>query len=270
MKSTYYISTGSLEVFYTLRYTFEEVVYFGGESSIVERDYFIQNLSLDRDEAIAKAKTLVAERAGSAGHLELDDTFILERQRKAAEAIDWSIFRGGKYTGKSIHEVAEIDRNYLVWLCSQGWTEGSQYRKTAELASALVRHELDAKAAEKAADAAAAAARVELLKPVVALFKNLHVTVSFVKNGPYFTPCEPFQRASWGAGILADDLEAGKEPSARVAYSAIEDLLKIEGYTRRGKKNLAAYDARHQELLDLIFDPFAKAESLCATVEGRF
>jgi len=266
MKSTYYISTGSLEVFYTLRYTFDEPRHVqtehGVECTIIERDYFIQNLALDRDEAIAKAKALVAERTGGFGTLELDDTFILERQRKAAEAIDWSIFRGGKYEGQSIHQVAEHDKQYLVWLCSQDWTEGSQYRKTAELAAALVAHELEAIAADKAADAAAAASRVESLKPVVALFKNLHVTVSFIKNGPYFVPCEPFQRASWGAGILVGDLEKGKEPNERVVYSAVEDLLKVEGYSRRGKKNVAAYDARHEELLGLIYGPFQTLESL--------
>jgi hypothetical protein len=263
MKSAYYISTGSLEVFYTLRYTFDEPRHIqtehGVECTIIERDYFIQNLALNRDEAIAKAKAIVAERSGGAGHLELDDTFILERQRKAAEAIDWSIFRGGKYTGQSIHQVAEHDRQYLVWLCSQAWTEGSQYRKTAELAAALVAHELNAIAADKAAEAAAVAARVEAAKPVIALFKNLHITVSFIKNGPYFTPCEPFQRESWGAGILVADLEAGKEPNAHVVGSAIDDLLKVEGHSSRGKKAKAAREARYSELETLIWGIFPKA-----------
>jgi len=258
MKSAYYISTGSLEVFYTLRYTFEEPRYFGEECTIIERDYFIQNLALDRDEAIAKAQAIVAERTGGAGRLELDDAFILERQRKAAEAIDWSIFRGGKYTGQSIHQVAQVDRPYLVWLCSQTWAEGSQYRKTAELASALVAHELAALAADKAAEASAAAARAEAAKPVIALFKGLQTTVTHVKNGPYFVPCEPFQRNSWGAGILVADLEAGKRPNPTIIGSAIGDLLKVEGYSNRGKKNQAKRDARDAELTALIEGLFSE------------
>jgi hypothetical protein len=64
MKNYYYISTGDLNGFYTLKHCFNEIVYVrsgnynetgGVESQAVERDWFIKNLSTDRDKAIAAA-----------------------------------------------------------------------------------------------------------------------------------------------------------------------------------------------------------------------
>lgn len=60
-ESTYYISTGDLSGFYTLRTKFPETIYrkdqLGrvSDSYVVIRDYFICNLSTDREKAISKA-----------------------------------------------------------------------------------------------------------------------------------------------------------------------------------------------------------------------
>jgi len=59
MKNYYYISTGDLNGFYTLKHTFTETCYTQSEAGIeayaVERDWFIKNLSTDRDKALAAA-----------------------------------------------------------------------------------------------------------------------------------------------------------------------------------------------------------------------
>lgn len=63
MRDYHYISSGEQTKMYTLRHKFDEVVWFKGEngkaeSSIVERDWHIRNLSIDADKALEKAKAL--------------------------------------------------------------------------------------------------------------------------------------------------------------------------------------------------------------------
>jgi len=157
MNSTYYISTGDLNGFYTLRHRFVEAyqIVEGDQVSIGyrDRDFYVRNLSTDREQAIAKAK----EHCGRL----LDVDFDLDEIRKRpAQEIDWSIFQAGKHDGKSIHQVRDEDPGYLIWLCETACIP-NKYVQTAELAKALVAHELESRAGERAAKAAAVASRAQ-------------------------------------------------------------------------------------------------------------
>lgn len=256
-KAHYFIATGVGDVFYTLRYSFTERTYFRGCNGgavcggWVTREYHIQNLSLDRDEAIAKAKEIVTKRTGNADMLALCEV-VAGNKRAENQDRDWSIFQGGKYAGKSIHEVAEIDRKYLVWLSSEEHLP-AKYQKTAELAKALVQHELNALREFKAQKEAEGQERLAKAKPVTDAFTGLKKVITHEKAGYGFTKLEnPKTVDSWGAQALIEAIKANRKPHPTIVSSAIEDKLKSEGLTKRGKKNQAAYAARYQELETLI------------------
>lgn len=242
----YYIASGAGDVYYTLRYAFYETTYRGVE----ERDYHIKNLSLDREEAVAKAKAY-AEKTQTPIII---DEFTTTQKRRNPSDIDWSIFQAGKHVGQSIHEVAETDKDYLVWLCSQ---EGlpAKYVKTAELAKALVQHELEAVAAEKAQKAEKAAEHLAKAKPVIDLFQDLEVTVTHEKASwgyGYIKLETPRIRPSWGAEKLIEAIKAGRTPHHTIVESAIADRLKVEGHSNRGKANKERLLQRQNELFTLI------------------
>jgi hypothetical protein len=57
MNARYYISTGAKSNYYTLRYAYDEA--YGTEGETITRDYHVQNLSIDKDEAINKTVALL-------------------------------------------------------------------------------------------------------------------------------------------------------------------------------------------------------------------
>ena len=148
MNKRYYISTGAKDCFYTLRYTFTETRYERTEHGVVpagevQYDYHVRNLSTDREQAIAKAREL--------GKGELKADFDLNPIVRRDE-VDWSVFQAGKFAGKSIHEVAELDRPYLVWVC-ENLAGSRHYGKTVELVKAVLpalSAELDSRAQDRA------------------------------------------------------------------------------------------------------------------------
>jgi hypothetical protein len=92
MKNYYYISTGDLNGFYTLKHTFTETCYrkCGDqvEGYAVERDWFIKNLSTNRDEAIAKANAWADENSVPTNRRRFNANFDLEEiKRRNAEEI---------------------------------------------------------------------------------------------------------------------------------------------------------------------------------------
>ena len=61
-KSSYYLTTGEGNKMYVLRYYWEQTWWIGDRSGQNHRDYHVQNLSIDYDKAVAKAKEIVARR----------------------------------------------------------------------------------------------------------------------------------------------------------------------------------------------------------------
>jgi len=138
MKNKYYISSGGLNKLYTLRHSFTEVV---GINNAVDRDQHVATLTADRETSIAKAKSIVGDSA------ELSIDFDLDKITRG-ENIDWSIFQHGKYAGKSIQEVLELDRGYFIFAC-ENLGRWSKYKKTIELAKALIADELKARSDDR-------------------------------------------------------------------------------------------------------------------------
>lgn len=137
VQGKHYISTGAKSKFYTLRYCFQEVVYQKSGGSVtgsfpVLRDYHLRNLGTDKDRAMQLAKMITGEDLAA----EFEVGQIGRRDR-----IDWSILRFGQYANKSIHEVREIDPDYLCFVAEN--LDSPRHEKTIDLIKALMRHELD-------------------------------------------------------------------------------------------------------------------------------
>lgn len=232
MKNRYYISTGAKENFYTLRYKFEEATARSAgdglppEIGSVTRDYHVRNLSINREEAIKKAH----EFTGRDLSANFDVLPIGERRDFDG---DWSIFRAGKYAGLSIHEVAEKDRDYLIFMIENGYG-GERYEKTLELAKALVAHELEARADSRSKAATRAAIRtaraIKLLAASAGILKEFYV-------------------GGFAHGI-AETLESGSLPIGR-GYNITLDMI-AKTYGRRNSKAYEAAMDEHGRKFDIV------------------
>jgi hypothetical protein len=230
MNSRYYISTGVKSNFYTLRYSYDEA--WGTEGETIIRDYHIKNLSTDKDEAIAKARAF--------GPLAIDfDVLPIGTRRD----IDWSILQGGKFAGKSIHEVREIDANYLVWLC-ENCADSRAYTKTVELARALVAKELAERQDDRDAAEDARLARAASWESIAAIFDRefpQHVQV-----GTY-----QWEYVGEGRNGYVDDIvahiRAGRQISSSSAHIIIDNVAKLSG-----RRNSKAYAKAYDELLETV------------------
>lgn len=216
-KPGYYISTGLLNNYYTLRYVTIDVGQQSAGDGIqptltsVTRDYHVQNLSTDKDEAIAKAKVLVGKM------LSADFDVIPIGQR---EEVDWSIFQSGKHRGESIHEVIACDKDYVLFML-ENQAGSKNYGKTLEYAAALLADELKVRAEKRKKAAEKADRRIGLAKRLLApVAKELRLS-----GGPFCLS-------------VASDLEAGVCPFGRGRATTIDIFAK--GY---GRRNSAAYNA---------------------------
>ena len=216
--SGYYISTGARNCFFTLRHWFDEQAKVrsedgNGEIYTIRRDYHIQNLSIDKQEAIAKAKELTG--------LDLSASFDVKPIGERND-IDWSILQSGKYQGQSIHEIRESDPNYLVWLC-ENMANSKAYEKTVELAKALVARELETSASSKQAKQDAIQQRENAIK------------ADFAQEAEYLTSCGNFGTS------IAETLRSGSLPYGRGLDITVDILSK-----RAGRGNSKAYWAEFE------------------------
>lgn len=242
MKNYYYISTGDLNGFYTLRHTFTETCYSrtengGTESFPVERDWYIRNLSTDREEAIQKANQWADDHGISVNRRRFRAEFDLaEIKRRSAEEIeaanereaerirttDWSILPFGKYAGKSLRDLVTADPEYVSFVAT--WNSGDgQY--CAKVAAELIAPYLSAKNAVKAS-------RID---QIVAAFGR-DVLERFADDQPHQF-----------AGSVSREILKGHIPSDR----AIDILLDITAKLT-GRRNSKAYNARYQEIIDAL------------------
>jgi hypothetical protein len=175
MNSKYYISTGAKGCYYTLRYTFTQSNFNRGTGEVytTSHDYFVRNLSTDRDSALKKASEYTKQG------LEID--FDLNDINRRSE-VDHSIFQAGKYAGMSIHEVRETDPNYLLWV-AENLGGSAPYNKTVELIRDLMAHEIAVRNEENAEKVrqseAAQTVRMESLKEILSVLDK--------QNNSFFT-----------------------------------------------------------------------------------
>ena len=242
MKNYYYISTGDLNGFYTLRHTFTETCYSrtengGVESFPVERDWYIRNLSTDREEAIEKASAWADENNIPANRRLFRAEFDLaEIKRRSAEEIeasrereaerirttDWSILPFGKYAGKSLRDLVTTDPEYVSFVAT--WNSGDG-QHCAKVAAELIAPYLAAKNAEKSS-------RID--KIIAAFGRNILER---------FADDQPHQFA----GSVSREILKGNIPSDRAINILSDIAAKLTG-----RRNSKAYNARYQEIIDAL------------------
>lgn len=212
LNPTYHISTGFKTNYYTLRYAFDEVV----SSGLTRRDYHVRNLSLDKETAIAKAREITG--------LDLTASFDVFPIGEG-QPVDWSILQSGKHRGKSIHEVNEVDRPYLIWL-AENLPGSKAYGPTVELCQAFLKDELDTRRKESLKKATKLQRRKA--KAILILTEAASILESRSKvNGDF---CHS----------IATDIRSGVIPTARGRSIALDIIAKTFG---RGKRYDAAYDS---------------------------
>jgi hypothetical protein len=231
MNARYYISTGAKSNYYTLRHSFEEHVADG----IVTRDYHVRNLSIDKDEAINKSLALLEADLGYEISIDFDVLPIGTRRE-----IDWSIIQGGKYAGQSIHEVRDLDTNYLVWLCENCATS-AKYAKTVELTKALVASELAVRQDERDALEVEREARIAAFAPIADLFDREYPV--HAQTGYHQYEYTGDARNSFVDTII-NELRSGNLIGHGAAEILIEKVAKLHG-----RRNSKAYNKAYESIL---------------------
>lgn len=114
-KGEYYITVGRTGARYVLRHRFLEPMYRYPEK-LIERDHLI--LTLAADPVKARERALAWSRQTGYSITNIDDIGTMSL-RKVTQR-DGHTFPSGKYQGKTVEEVAEIDRRYLVFIAKLG------------------------------------------------------------------------------------------------------------------------------------------------------
>ena len=229
MNSHYYISTGAKSNYYALRYTYDET--WGNAGETITRDYHVKNLSIDKDEAIAKAREF--------GPLNIDfDVLPIGTRRE----IDWSILQGGKFAGQSIHEVRETNPNYLVWLCENS-ADSRNYVKTVELARALVAKELSERQYDRDAAETARLERAAAWEPIAMIFDREYP--QHIQTGHHQWECVGEGRNVFVDNVLVS-IRNGVPISEDVANIMVEKVAKLSG-----RRNSKAFSKAYDELMEI-------------------
>lgn len=242
MKNYYYISTGDLNGFYTLKHRFDEIVYvrsegyeYSGavESQLAERDHFIKNLSTDKDQALIAANAWLDEHGVEPRRRRLDiDWDLSEIQRRSAEQLeaarereaqrilstDWSILPFGKYAGQSLRDLVTNDPEYVSFVATWDSGDGQHCAKVA--AELIAPYLAEKKAAQQSeCDKIIAAFSRELLEFYCNVYKDKF------------------------AGSVSKQILSGHKPSDR----AIDILIEIAA-KEAGRANSKKYKARFEEI----------------------
>jgi hypothetical protein len=164
---------------------------------------------------------------------------IAARAAARAAATDWGVIQFGKHKGARVSDLLASARSYVEWRASTGGGEQSN--------AAVARRLLAEANAPRIAAAAAA----------IALLDGLTVTVTHARSDWGFSRLEtPVVKAAYWAGRAAQALQNGRELKVEELDGAIDEILKSEGHSSRGKKNASAREARSAELF-AILRPFA-------------
>jgi hypothetical protein len=162
----YFISSGLGNKMYTLRVKFVERVYMGyhmGTRSVL-RNQHVCTLSNDKDKAIAKAQ----ERVGGEFEIGFEVFERAKNEKGNLPEVPANAVRFGKYAGKTVEEIKEIDPNYLMWV-AENFTS-KKHKAVIEYIQKVMKpafEERDAKAqVEAVLDAEYDKERAEVLKEV--------------------------------------------------------------------------------------------------------
>jgi hypothetical protein len=155
MNERHYISSGAQNKMYTLRVNYFEKVWMGNTfgSRMVQRDQYLKNLSIDKEKAVEKAQEYLP-----AGYKVEFDLFVIDRDgNRVPNACDLNpeILRFGKYFGKTVEEVKELDLPYLMWVNDNFVSEKNQ--PTIDQIAFVLKEELadrDSKYSKELADKA--------------------------------------------------------------------------------------------------------------------
>jgi hypothetical protein len=246
MKNYYYISTGDLNGFYTLKHRFDETIYVRSEgyeqtgaveAQIAERDQFIKNLSTDKDQALVAANAWLDEHGVDPHRRRLDiDWDLSEIQRRSAEALeaerereaerirttDWSILPFGKYAGKSLRDLVTTDPEYVSFVAT--WDSGDG-QHCAKVAAELIAPYLAAKNAAQQSEC----------DKIISAFSRSLLEIY----------CEVYKNKF--AGSVSKQILSGNKPSDR----AIDILIEIAA-KEAGRSYSKKWKARYQEIVDAL------------------
>jgi len=228
----YYVSSGAKNGYYTLRHEYDESVFYNAGNgnhgrNLVHRDHYVMKLTRNPETAIAKAKAYLAENGVTA---ELSVGFELFDINKSS---DWTVFRGGKYEGKSVDWVVENDLDYALWAAEN--MSGKTYDKTVAILKEhpVVAEKIAKTIADNKSKEEEAAAYLEAHKVVEEKSKEmLRPFAEIMEDGRY-----GFRDS------VAQDFKCGCLPSGRGRSIALEILAK-----EAGRKNSKAYDAEYERV----------------------
>lgn len=218
----YYISSGALNGFYTLR-----------QEQRDGNDWHVCTLARDIATAKAKAKGITG--------FDLGIDFDLDERRQPRE-VDWSIMQGGKFAGRPAAEVADENPDYIIFLFEH-MRNSRGYEKTLDLlvdhpkiSSRLAR--LEAERAEAARVGEARKTRVQqLIERIeetgfeIRIDTFIHSLITQLKHNPLSERQQPY---------------------------LTEILAKHTGGRRGSKAYLAAVESWEAVLMDLdLFTPYS-------------
>lgn len=233
----YYISTGEQTKMYTLRHTYTERVSWGGyggqpNSRMVRRNYYVQNLSTNKEKAIEKAREITGETLEIRFELNPiyrkgrgENTNPIDRVHTEHDVIPF-----GKHYGTSLQDLFEMERDYLVWV-AENFTS-TKYNSIIEFIRTMVKDVIAEKEAkiseEEKKEAAAKSNRAKILAPLVVALRG--------KESSNF--CQS----------MADDMEKGSLPRGRGWNLVCDIVAKMQG--RRNSKKYKETYARVEEVLN--------------------
>ena len=222
----YYISSGEKNKMYTLRVKFTERVYLGYSigSRMVERDQHVATLANDKERAIAKAQELVGK--------EFVINFEVGERAKAQEKVQlpFNVVRFGKYFGKTVEEIKEIDPKYLLWVADN--FTSAKHQQVIDFIKEVMQEEIADRnskfAVELALDAEQNLERAVILKEVGDVLVTL----------PWDFPQN-----------IGKDLIKGDLPKGRGRHLVADMMGKVQG--RRNSKKYKAEYKRVEEIIEL-------------------
>lgn len=225
MNERYYISSGAKNKMYTLRCSFLETTWLGNAigSRLVQRDQHVATLSNNKEKAIEKAFVMV----GKTCEIKFE---VGERDKGLRREYEPNIFRFGKYFGKTVEEVKELDPKYLLWVSDN--FSSPKHMDVINYIKKIMEVELGLRESEFAKELALEAEQKFERAKVLSEIGNVLITL------PWDFPFN-----------MGNDLIKGNLPKGRGRHLVCDMMGKVQG--RRNSKKYKAEYQRVEELLEI-------------------